>query len=193
MPPAGKVLSGAAPSTQGPLIGFLAVVRRLPEAGVELPVNIHFLIEGEEEIGSPSLEPHYRGQSRALSGRCDGALLPYLGTNTKGETPIRLGFKGLGFIEFSVEAEPGAGPAKHDFHAMHSGWLASPGWELISRSPPSKTANGRLTIDAFPEPPGPDEDDRALIAEAARHSRPKPFWPSSEPRNSSTRATSPIS
>ena len=107
--------------------------------------------------------------------RCDGAFLPYLGTNTKGETPIRLGFKGLGFIEFSVAGGAWGGPAKHDVHAMHSGWLASPGWELISRAldpaDSRRTADDRRSADAART----DADDRELIAQAARDLQPDTF------------------
>jgi len=173
--PGGKRLVGrGAFNSKGPLVGFFSVVRAFHDAGVPLPVNIHFLIEGEEEIGSPSLEPHIRANLERFR-RCDGAFLPYLGTNTKGETPIRLGFKGLGFIEFAVEGGAWGGPAKHDVHAMHSGWLASPGWELISALTTLQDRDGRLTIDDFPEPAGPDADDRALIAQAAKDLRAETF------------------
>jgi acetylornithine deacetylase/succinyl-diaminopimelate desuccinylase-like protein len=169
-----RLVGRGAFNSKGPLVGFLAVVRAFRDAGVDLPVNIHFLIEGEEEIGSPSLEPHIRAHRERLRG-CDGAFLPYFGTNTKGETPIRLGFKGLGFLELSVTGGGWGGPAKHDVHAMHAGWLASPGWELISALATLQTRDGRLTIDGLPEPPGPDEDDRELLAEAARDLRPETF------------------
>jgi acetylornithine deacetylase/succinyl-diaminopimelate desuccinylase-like protein len=169
-----RLIGRGAFNSKGPLVGFLAVVRAFQDAGVPLPVNIHFLIEGEEEIGSPSLEPHIRANLERFR-RCDGAFLPYLGTNTKGETPIRLGFKGLGFIELSVTGGSWGGPAKHDVHAMHSGWLASPGWELISALSTLQTRDGRLTIDDLPAPRGPDEDDRRLLAQAARDLRPDTF------------------
>ena len=169
-----RLIGRGAFNSKGPLIGFFAVVRAFQDAGVALPVNIHFLIEGEEEIASPSLEPHIRANLDRFR-RCDGAFLPYLGTNTKGETPIRLGFKGLGFIEFSVAGGAWGGPAKHDVHAMHSGWLASPGWELIGALSTLQTRDGRLTIDDLPTPPGPDAEDRELIAQAARDLQPETF------------------
>lgn len=169
-----RMIGRGAFNSKGPLVGFLAVVRAFRGAGVPLPVNIHFLIEGEEEIGSPSLEPHIRANLDRFR-RCDGAFLPYLGTNTKGETPIRLGFKGLGFLELSVEGGAWGGPAKHDVHAMHSGWLSSPGWELLSALSTLQTREGRLTIDGLPTPPGPDEEDRRLLALAARDLRPETF------------------
>ncbi|MCP8938248.1 M20/M25/M40 family metallo-hydrolase [Alsobacter sp. SYSU M60028] len=161
-------------NSKGPLIGFLAAVRAFQDAGVPLPVNLHFLIEGEEEIGSPSLEPHLRAHLDRFR-RCDGAFLPYLGTNTQGVTPIRLGFKGLAFLEFSVSGGAWGGPAKHDIHAMHSGWLASPGWELMTALSTLQDRDGRLTIDGLPTPAGPDEDDRQLLAQAARDLKPETF------------------
>src|SRR3954453_9607791 len=162
-----RLVGRGAFNSKGPLVGFMAVVRAFQEAGVPLPVNVHFLIEGEEEIGSPSLEPHLRANLERFR-RCDGVFLPYLGTNTKGETPIRLGFKGLGFLEFSVSGGSWGGPAKHDVHAMHSGWLASPGWELMTALSTLQTRDGRLTIDGLAAPPGPDNDDRELLAQAPR-------------------------
>ncbi|HVL73799.1 MAG TPA: M20/M25/M40 family metallo-hydrolase [Beijerinckiaceae bacterium] len=173
--PAGPRLVGrGAFNSKGPLVGFLAALKAFREAGVPLPVNIVFLIEGEEEIGSPSLEPYIRANLDRLRA-CDAAYLPYLGTNSKGETPIRLGFKGLCFLHFSVEGGDWGGPARHDVHAMHCAWLGSPGWELLSALATLQSRDGRLSIDGLPSPPGPDAADRALIVDAARVVRPETF------------------
>jgi acetylornithine deacetylase/succinyl-diaminopimelate desuccinylase-like protein len=162
-----RLIGRGAFNSKGPLVGFLAILKAFREAGASLPVNIVFLIEGEEEIGSPSLAPHIRANLKRLR-RCDGALLPYLGTNSKGDTLIRLGFKGLGFLHLSVQGGPWGGPARNDVHAMHAGWLGSPAWELLTALASLQTRDGRLTIDDLSPPPGPDATDRALIAGAAR-------------------------
>ena len=47
-----RLIGRGAFNSKGPLIGFFAVVRAFQDAGVALPVNIHFLIEGEEEIAA---------------------------------------------------------------------------------------------------------------------------------------------
>ncbi len=160
-------------NSKGPLVGFLAVLRAFREAGIPLPVNIRFLIEGEEEIGSPSLEPYLRANRETLRV-CDAAFIPYLGTTAQGETPIRLGFKGLILLELSVEGGDWGGPVRHDIHAMHSAWIDSPGWELLHALASLRTRGDRLTIDGLDAyVTGPDADDRALIREIAAGFKPE--------------------
>jgi acetylornithine deacetylase/succinyl-diaminopimelate desuccinylase-like protein len=160
-------------NSKGPLVGFLAVLRAFREAGVPLPVNLRFLIEGEEEVGSPSLEPYLRANRDVLRG-CDAAFIPYLGTTSQGDTPIRLGFKGLILLELSVEGGDWGGPVRHDIHAMHSAWIASPGWELVLALVSLRTREGRLTIDGLDGlVAGPDADDRQLIRAIASGFRPE--------------------
>jgi acetylornithine deacetylase/succinyl-diaminopimelate desuccinylase-like protein len=136
-------------------------------------VNLTLLIEGEEEIGSPSLKS-YIETNRDRLRRCDAALIPYLGTNAIGETPIRLGFKGLGFLDLWVEGGDWGGPVGHDVHAMHAAWVGSPAWELIAALS-TLHRDGVLAIDDVPPPPGPNASDRALIREAAKALSPASF------------------
>ena len=160
-------------NSKGPLVGFLAVLRAFREAGVPLPVNVRFLIEGEEEIGSPSLAPYLCANRESLRS-CDAAFIPYLGTTSQGETPIRLGFKGLILLELTVEGDDWGGPVRHDLHAMHSAWIGSPAWELLHALASLHTREGRLTVDGLDgSVSGPDADDRALIKEIAASFRPE--------------------
>lgn len=66
-----------------------------------LPCNLRFLIEGEEEIGSPGLAAHIARHRDELA-TCDAAFIPYFGTDAAGATILRLGFKGLVLLEFRV-------------------------------------------------------------------------------------------
>ena len=168
-----RLIGRGAFNSKGPLFGFLAVIRAFQNAGVPLPVSITFLIEGEEEIGSPSLKP-YIETNRDRLRRCDAALISYLGTNSIGETPIRLGFKGLGFLDLSVEGGDWGGPVRNDVHAMHAAWLGSPAWELIAALS-TLHRDGVLAIDDLPAPPGPNASDRALISDAAKAISPDSF------------------
>jgi acetylornithine deacetylase/succinyl-diaminopimelate desuccinylase-like protein len=122
-----KVVGRGAFNSKGPLVGFLTVLRAFRDAGIPLPVNVRFLIEGEEEIGSPSLESYVHRHLDQLR-KCDAAFIPYMATNRRGKTQIRLGFKGLALLEFSVEGGPWGGPVEHDLHAMHAAWVKSPAW-----------------------------------------------------------------
>ncbi|MBO6716579.1 MAG: M20/M25/M40 family metallo-hydrolase [Rhizobiaceae bacterium] len=162
----GKLIGRGAFNSKGPLIGFLNVLRAFNKAGVELPVNLVFVIEGEEEIGSPSLEPFLRKRADLLRD-CDAAFIPYLGTNAAGKTIVRLGFKGLMMLKLGVRGGEWGGPAERDIHAMHSGWLASPANELVSALASLQSRDGKLSVEGIASGLDPDPDDQALLADAA--------------------------
>jgi acetylornithine deacetylase/succinyl-diaminopimelate desuccinylase-like protein len=66
----------------------------------ELPVNIKFLIEGEEEIGSPSLEDFLK-QHQALL-KCDIVINPDAGMLAPDKPTIIYALRGLAFFELRV-------------------------------------------------------------------------------------------
>lgn len=162
-----RVVARGAFNSKGPLMGFLGVLRAFARTGTPLPVNIRFLIEGEEEIGSPSLEPYLKEHLEDLR-RCDAAFIPYFGTDRSGRTVIRLGFKGLALLELSIAGGAWGGPAERDIHAMHNAWLESPAWELVHALSTLRARDGTLRIDGVdPSAFGPTPDDARLLDLAA--------------------------
>lgn len=153
-------------NSKGPLVGFLSVVKLFRERGIPLPVDIHFVIEGEEEVGSPSL-PGFILDNKQRLDACDGALIPYFGTDAAGRTVIRLGFNGLGFIELSVSGGDWGGPARQPVHSLHGGWLASPAWELVRALASLRSENGEFVCDGLETPDWWGADEDRMIAEAA--------------------------
>ena len=55
--PHGRLYARGASDDKGQVMAHLAAIGALLAAEGALPVNVRLLIEGEEEIGSPSLEP----------------------------------------------------------------------------------------------------------------------------------------
>ena len=164
-----RLVGRGAFNSKGPLVGALAAIRAFREAGVELPVNLRFLIEGEEEIGSPSL-PGYIERNRNLLSGCDAAFIPYFGTTAKGDTILRLGFKGLTLLEFRVTGGAWGDPSRGDVHALHGAVIGSPTWQLVQALATLADGDERLQVDGLAElAPQPAPEDAALVEEAARH------------------------
>ncbi len=162
-----KIVGRGAFNSKGPMVGFLTVLRAFRNAGIPLPVNFRFVIEGEEEIGSPSLEPYIRQNLEQLR-KCDAAFIPYMATNSRGKTQIRLGFKGLLLLEFSIEGGTWGGPAEHDIHPQHTAWIHNPTWELLNALTSLQSQDGRLCINGLDQfVTGPSREDRELIEELA--------------------------
>lgn len=160
----GQALVGrGAFNSKGPLVAFLSVLAAFREAGISLPVNLRFVIEGEEEIGSPSLKDYLQDNAGELR-QCDAAFIPYFSTDSRGRTAIRLGFKGLMLLELSVRGGEWGGPGSGDIHAMHAPWIASPTWELVHALASLEDRDGNLRLVGLDKRVrGPDAGDRHLL------------------------------
>ena len=107
----------------------------------KLPVNVKFLVEGEEEIGSPSLGDFIRSHRDLL--RCDFAFNPDSGILAPDVPTITYALRGLAYFEVrsrarprpplrcvrGLDAQPGPGPMRSGRrHARRGGRVTFPGF-----------------------------------------------------------------
>ncbi len=132
-PGLGKVLVGrGAVNTKGPQGAFLAALHAFKSAGRKLPVNLVFIAEGEEEIGSPHFPQIVRRpETLAALHKCLGVFMPMATQALDGSVTINLGAKGVVELELVSSAEKwGRGP-KEDLHSSNEARVDSPAWHLI--------------------------------------------------------------
>ncbi|MEM7264132.1 MAG: dipeptidase, partial [Planctomycetota bacterium] len=113
----------------------------LKETG-SLPVNVKFLIEGEEEIGSPNLTPFIQKHKEALSA--DIALISDCSQFGPGVPAITVGLKGLCYLELEVH-----GPNRDLHSGSFGGAVANPGNALCTMIGKLCDADGRVLIPGF--------------------------------------------
>ena len=107
-----------------------------------LPVNIKFMIEGEEEIGSPSLKEFIEDHRDLLA--CDGALNPDTGVLGSEYPAITYALRGLAYFELWVY-----GP-DHDLHSgTFGGVVHNPAQALCELIAGMHDAQGRITLPGF--------------------------------------------
>lgn len=126
---------------KGSLIAFLNAVEALNEAD-GVPINLKFLLEGEEEIGSPSL-PGFIDQNRELLKadvvvNCDG------GIHSPTQPSIVYALRGLAYFEIEVR-----GP-KQDLHSgLFGGSIHNPAQVLCELIAGMHDADGRVTLPGY--------------------------------------------
>lgn len=100
-----KVLVGrGAYNSKGPLAAFLNSLRALKAVGKELPVNLKFIAEGEEELGSQHLIDFAKQYERQLRDVTAG-FAPSASQNIKGVPSMYLGAKGVVELELECSGE----------------------------------------------------------------------------------------
>src|SRR6266851_2251717 len=132
-PGLGKVIIGrGAVNQKGPQATFLAALHAIRGAGQKLPVNLVFVAEGEEEIGSPHFPQVVRKpEVMAAVKNCLGIFMPSASQGLDGEVTTTLGAKGVIECELISSGERwGRGPRK-DVHSSNKARLDSPAWHLV--------------------------------------------------------------
>src|SRR5712671_2066127 len=171
-PGLGKVIIGRGATNQkGPEATFLAALHAIRGAGHKLPVNLVFVAEGEEEIGSPHFpQVVHRPEVLAAVKNCLGIFMPSASQGLDGEVTMTLGAKGVIECELISSGERwGRGPRK-DVHSSNKARLDSPAWHLVEALATLVAADGNdPIIEGFAVKARPlSEAEKKMIAEAAR-------------------------
>lgn len=128
---------------KGQVMATLNALEAIVRTG-SLPVNLKFLIEGEEEIGSPSLGK-WIGENKELL-KADFCLNPDAGLIGKEYPTITFGLRGLVYFELRVY-----GP-DHDLHSgMAGGIVHNPAQALAELIAAMHDPNGSVALPDFYE------------------------------------------
>ena len=140
-------------------------------AGRRLPVNLVFIAEGEEEIGSPNFPDVVRTpEVQAALKKCASVFMPHATQDLDGQVTMTLGAKGIVECELiSSGARWGRGPRK-DIHSSNKARVDSPAWHLVQALATLVSADGNdPAIEGFgAKAKPPSAAEKKMIAEAAR-------------------------
>lgn len=152
-----NIYARGASDMKGQVMLTLKALESLAQGG-GLPINFKVLIEGEEEIGSPSLEGFLREHKEML--RADFAFNPDAGMLGPDKPTITYGLRGLAYFELRVY-----GPA-HDLHSgVYGGVVHNPAQVLAELIAGMHDAEGRVTLPGFYDKVRPlSEEERAELA-----------------------------
>ena len=171
-PGLGKVVIGrGAVNQKGPEAAFLAALHAIQGAGKKMPVNLVFVAEGEEEIGSPHFPQVVRKpEVTAALKRCDGIFMPSAMQGLDGMVMLTLGAKGVIELELVSSGERwGRGPKK-DIHSSNKARVDSPAWHLVLALGTLVSPDGNTpAIPGYTDKVRPvSASEKAMIAEAAK-------------------------
>lgn len=156
----GDIRARGASDDKGQVYAHIKGVEALSEVDGELPLNVVFVVEGEEEIGSTHLRDFVASHARELA--CDVAIISD-GAMLAPDTPtLTYGLKGLAYVEVRVRA------AGRDLHSgSYGGGVPNPINALATMLASLKDASGRVRVPGFYDavvPLGDEERSRMAAA-----------------------------
>lgn len=138
-----RLYGRGAADNKGPLLAHVTAVGRVLEREPDLPLRITFMIEGEEEIGSPSF-PKFLEKYRSELAGADFVLLSDTGIPDENQVVITCGLRGLVLFDLEI-----TGP-KSDLHSgLHGGVLRNPIQALVEVCASLHTPDGRVNVPGF--------------------------------------------
>lgn len=139
----GRLYGLGSADNKGPLMTHIAAVARLLARKPDLPLRITFMIEGEEEMGSPSFAKFLERYRDRLK-RADFVYLSDTGIPSADQIVITCGLRGLVLCDVEVTG------SKMDLHSgLHGGVLRNPIQALAELCASLHHANGLVNIPGF--------------------------------------------
>ena len=137
----GKIYGRGVSDNKGNIVSRLKAVQAFLETMGSVPVNIKFVIEGEEEIGSPHLLPVIQKHKNLFSA--DAAIWEFGDTDRKGRPDVYLGLKGVLSVELRAKG------ANRDVHSANAPLIPNPAWRLTWALNTLKNEKNEILIDGF--------------------------------------------
>ena len=133
-----KIFGRGATDDKGELITRIKAVEACLKTTGDVPCNVKFVIEGEEETGSAHIEDYLKKYQKKFS--CDGVIWEFGYVDAKNRPIIGLGMKGLLFVELSVKE------SIRDAHSSLAVLIKNPAWRLIDAIKTLRDSDGKILI-----------------------------------------------
>ena len=138
-----RIYGRGAADNKGPLITNIAAIAQALEENPKLPLRITFLIEGEEEMGSPSF-PKFLERYADKLREADFVFLSDTALPNEHQVVITCGLRGLALFDVHVTG------AKGDLHSgLHGGVLLNPIQALTEILASLHTPDGKVNVPGF--------------------------------------------
>ena len=133
-----KIFGRGATDDKGELVTRIKAVESCLKTTNDVPCNIKFVIEGEEETGSAHIEDYLKKYKKKFSN--DGVIWEFGYVDAKNRPIVGLGMKGLLYVELSVKE------SIRDAHSSLAVLIKNPAWRLIEAVSTLRDSSGKILI-----------------------------------------------
>jgi acetylornithine deacetylase/succinyl-diaminopimelate desuccinylase-like protein len=138
-----NIFARGATDMKAQIVAFFEALRAIL-ATSELPLNVKFLLEGEEEVGSPNLESFVRSNAELLA--CDVCVNLDAGILAPDTPSLQCGLRGLSYFELHLQ-----GPAADLHSGKFGGAIENPALVLCELIAGMRDSDGLITLPGFYE------------------------------------------
>jgi acetylornithine deacetylase/succinyl-diaminopimelate desuccinylase-like protein len=133
-----KIVSRGAADSKNNVVSFIKATESFIKSSGDIPLNLKFVVEGEEEIGSPHLPSFVDENAEMLKA---DSVVCYDGDMADSDrAKFELGVKGLLYVELRCKK------AKEDLHSSYAPLAENPAWRLVWAMSTIKSPDDKILI-----------------------------------------------
>jgi acetylornithine deacetylase/succinyl-diaminopimelate desuccinylase-like protein len=138
----GRIWARGVADNKGHLVARICAVDAWRKTRGDLPLTLRFIYEGEEEIGSPSIERWVEEHKDEITP-ADGCIWEGGGKDFNGRVRLSCGLKGICYVELSATG------ANTDMHSSRATIVPNPLWRLVWALNTLKDEHENILIEGF--------------------------------------------
>ena len=137
-----SLIARGSADNKGQHFAHLKAVEAYFKTGTELPCDLTFVLEGEEEVGSRNLPRFLRERRREL--RCDAVVVSDTGMPARNLPALTYALRGIASFEITLR-----GPSRDLHSGLFGGSVENPAMALCQLLARLRDARGRITVPGF--------------------------------------------
>ncbi|MED1949849.1 M20/M25/M40 family metallo-hydrolase [Brevibacillus centrosporus] len=154
----GKLFARGVADNKGDLVARLTAIQILNRELGGLPCNIKFMIEGEEEIGSPNLEPYLKEYQELFAA--DACIWEFGSKDEEDRISMVAGIKGMAYMELTCVG------ADIDMHSSVGAYVDNAAWRLVQALASMKNKQNEILVEGFFDGiEEPTDGEKQVVAE----------------------------
>lgn len=138
----GNVYARGSTDNKGQHMAHLKAVEAYLKTGTELPCDVTFIVEGEEEIGSGNLTPFVQKRKKDL--KCDGIVVSDTGMPSEKHPAVTYSLRGVMALEVRVD-----GPNRDLHSGLFGGSIENPAMALCQMLAKCRNDKGKILVPGF--------------------------------------------
>lgn len=137
----GKLYCRGVADNKANFMARMNAIQFLQETYGGLPCNIKFLIEGEEEIGSPHIDAYLKQYAELF--KADACIWEFGSKDAQERMELACGVKGIAYFDLAVQT------AEVDSHSSNAAVIDNAAWRLTQALASMRNAQHEILIDGF--------------------------------------------
>jgi len=137
----GRLYARGAADNKGDLVARISAVESYLAVHEELPCTLKFIVEGEEEVGSPNLEAFAKHHAKLI--HANGCIWEFGSKDLQNRPLVTLGLKGICYVELRLSC------ARSDLHSSWAAVVPNAAWRLTWALGTLKGPDERVRIAGF--------------------------------------------